>query len=87
MNELPEEDGYYWVKITDHNMNSIYIERNKFIIVELKTDPKPDSKGRTRRYIRFLERLYHNSGKNNCRVKYFLERADFTEFLKIDNPN
>ena len=76
--ELPDEDGYYWVLLGPHKMNRIFLEENKFTIIYLFVTYHSK-----KRYIRFVE----SDRNKSFTIKYFKERAKFGEFIKIQDPN
>ena len=78
---IPPNDGYYWLMLGDHTMNRVYIwPKKKYTMVKLSTNTdaiKPS------RHISFLE----SNGGKSFTLKYFIGRAKFGEFIKIMNPN
>lgn len=79
--DIPEEDGYYWLVLGDHNMNRVYIwPKRKYTIVCLYST---EDLVKNVRRIKFIE---SNSNKSFT-LKYFLERAKFGHFIKIIDPN
>lgn len=79
MNEIPQEDGYYWMLLGKHNMHRVYLDEDKYTIVKISTDLYHPYK----QNIQFLE-----SGNNRWfRIKYLKDRAKFGNFIKIINPN
>lgn len=79
---VPNEDGYYWVRIGKNTMPyRYYIKPDKFTIVRLSSHL--DSRtGKTNRYIEFVM-----SNNRINRLKYFVERAEFSTWIPIQNPN
>lgn len=81
LEDIPREDGYYWLMLGDHTMNRVYIlPRQKYTIVNLSTTTDLVKNVRKIRFIEANTTKYYN-------LKYFLERAKFGEFIKIMNPN
>ena len=85
IDNIPKEDGYYWVKINSHTMSSIYIPMKGFQVVQIFSSSAGSSSNKITRYVKFLEKDY--GGRRYCRVQYFLERVKFTKFIEIFNPN
>lgn len=81
LEDIPREDGYYWLMLGDHTMHRVYIwPRQKYTIVNLYTTTDLVKNVRKIRFIEANTTKYYN-------LKYFLERAKFGEFIKIMNPN
>lgn len=79
---VPSENGYYWVRIGKNNLPyRYYIKTDKFSIVKLSSFVEPRT-GKTHRYIEFVM----SNGRTN-RLKYFVERAEFSTWIPIQNPN
>lgn len=80
MDEIPEEDGFYWVLLGPHKMNVHGLKENEYTIVELTSN---NQLVKPKRYISFL----CSYRPKKYTMKYFKTKSQFGAFIPITNPN
>jgi len=87
MDEIPDEDGFYWLKLGIHDIFRLETEENKYLIIYLRSDINQKTGKRTK-YIEFLGPLISIGSKTEFTLTYFLKRVEqFGDFIPIIDPN
>jgi len=87
MDEIPDEDGFYWVKLGRHDIFRLYTEKDKYLIIKLRSEINQKTGKRTK-YITFLGPLVSIGSRTEFTLTYFLNKVEeFGDFIPIVDPN